>query len=498
VPPTPPTARELDAYRDGADRFIAELDEECYLHFAGLKDTLELVPIYERHADLMRLERAQALGEVASQSRGARELWRFACEGYLGDLTRDHAERAAELEAELEATIDGETIPYRMLRVAMANEPDRARRERLDQLRTDLGEEHLNPIHLEAAQVSQQAIPSLGATHYRELYEKFGFRLDDLAEQCRELLESTERLYERSADRLFRSNVGVSLAEAKRWDVARFFRAAEWDSAFKADRMLPALEGTLSDLGIDLRSQSNVHLDIEQREKKSPRAFCAGIEIPDRVMLVIQPIGGADDWRALFHEAGHTEHFAHTSRDLPMEDRRLGDNAVTEGWAMLLEHLTGEPAWLSRRLDMPRPHDFAVEGATGLLYFVRRYCAKLLYELEFHAADDVTKLQPRYVELLADALKIEPSPTDYLADIDGGFYVTEYLRSWAFEAQLRDFLREKFGNDWFSRRDAGSLLRELWSLGQRPTADELLADVTGAELQMAAVAERVREVLPQN
>ena len=30
-------------------------------------------------------------------------------------------------------------------------------------------------------------------------------------------------------------------------------------------------------------------------------------------MLVIQPQGGPDDWYALFHEAGHTEHFAFTS-----------------------------------------------------------------------------------------------------------------------------------------------------------------------------------------
>ena len=37
------------------------------------------------------------------------------------------------------------------------------------------------------------------------------------------------------------------------------------------------------------------------------------------------------------------------------------------------------------------------------------------------------------------------------------------------------------------------LLRELWELGQQPTAEELLKDVTGGTLAMAAVAERVRE-----
>ncbi len=205
--------------------------------------------------------------------------------------------------------------------------------------------------------------------------------------------------------------------------------------------MLPALETTLGELGIDLQAQENVHLDLESRPGKSPRAFCAPIEIPGRVMLVIQPIGGRDDWAALFHEAGHTEHYAHTSAALPMEAKRLGDMAVTEGWAMLFEHLVTDPAWLNRRLDVPRVDELAADGAATLLYFVRRYCAKLLYEIEFFQADDPASMRSRYAELLTDALKLPANPESYLSDIDGSFYVTGYLRSWAFEAQLRDFLR---------------------------------------------------------
>ena len=99
------------------------------------------------------------------------------------------------------------------------------------------------------------------------------------------------------------------------------------------------------------------------------------------------------------------------------------------------------------------------------------------------------------MDLLGDALKIEPSPIDYLGDIDAGFYVSSYLRSWAFEAQLRDFLREEYDSDWFARREAGTLLRELWELGQQPTAEELLKEVTGQTLEMAAVGGRIREFI---
>jgi hypothetical protein len=493
VAEAPSTSVSLDAYRERADRFLAELDQEHYLHYAGLKDTLDVAAIYERYADLTNLETARGLGDAAASSRNVRELWRFSCDGFLGNLTRDHAEREARVEATLEATIDGNRVPFRMLRPTIANEPDREKRREIDRVRCELTEEHLNPIHHDAWLEIRGAVRELGRETYLDLHRDFGMELDELAEQCREVLDATEKLYEDSADRVFRARAGVGLAEAERFDVARVFRATEWDPFFRADRMVPALEHTLSELGIDLRAQRNVHLDVEQRPQKTPRAFCAPIEIPGRIMLVIQPQGGPEDWRALFHEAGHTEHFAHTSADLPVEERRLGDHAITEGWAMLLQHLVDDPRWLTRRLDFPRPHEFASEGAVALLYVVRRYCAKLLYELEFQAAGDLALMADRYVELLGSALKIEPARIDYLNDIDSGFYVSAYLRSWAFEAQMRRFLREELGNDWFARREAGSLLRELWELGQKPTAEELLRDVTGDTLELSAVADDVRE-----
>jgi hypothetical protein len=485
----PPTSRELDAFRDVGDRFLAELDEEYYLHFAGLKETLDVEQVYARYEELTKLETAQKMKGAPT------ELWRFACEGFLGNLTRDHQERLAKAEAELEAKVDGKTIPYRMLRVEMSNEPDRDTRRRLEEARIRLLDEHLNPVYSDAAEIDRAAVRQLEAPNYYELYEGFGFRLESVAQECRALLEETEKLWEREGDRLFRSRLGIGLSDARPWDVPRLFRASELDTMYPSDRMLPALESTLADLGFDLRSQENVHLDLESRPSKSPRAFCAPIEVPGKVMLVIQPIGGKDDWEALFHEAGHTEHYANTSADLPMEAKRLGDMAVTEGWAMLMQHLVTDTAWLNRRLDVPRVDQLAHDGAVSLLYFVRRYSAKLLYEIEYFRADDVKSMQGRYFEILSDALKLPVNSESYLDDIDGSFYVTGYLRSWAFEAQLREFLRSEFGNAWFARREAGELLRELWSLGQGPTADELLRDVTGAKLEMASVADRVRENL---
>ena len=107
-----------------------------------------------------------------------------------------------------------------------------------------------------------------------------------------------------------------------------------------------------------------------------------------------------------------------------------------------------------------------------------------------------TKRSSSDAQLLSAAVGVPCPPSDCLEDVDGGFYCTCYLRAWAFEAQLRAYLREKFGSRWFATRDAGSLIRELWSEGQRMRAEEMLKDVTGSTLEMESVADRVREVLP--
>jgi hypothetical protein len=491
---TAPPRSELDDYRAEADRFIAALDEEYYLHFAGHKEAFQLEPIYERFADLTTLAACARVGAAAeSGGPGEIELWRFACEGYLGNVSRAEAEEIAGLEASLMADVGGEEIPFRMLRPAIANEPDRERRAQLDAVRVELAEEHLTPHHVSVAEIRREGTRRLGAPTYRELYDRFRFPLDELAAQCSAFLADTEDLYVATLDDLLRRRVGIGLDEARRSDVPRLFRATEWDPGFPAEQMVPALDWTLAGLGIDLRTQENVHLDIESRPKKTPRAFCAPIEVPGRIMLVIQPIGGPDDWHAFFHEAGHTEHFAHVRSELPVEAKRLGDNAVTEGWAMLFEHLVNDPTWLSRRLDFGGAQDFTAEASAGLLYFVRRYCAKFLYELELHGDTELEAMRPRYVEWIGEATKIEASPADFLSDVDAGFYSSCYLRAWALHAQLQSFLREEFGSGWFTRREAGSLLRELWGEGQRLTADELLDEVSGTELTLAAVEERIRE-----
>ena len=200
--------------------------------------------------------------------------------------------------------------------------------------------------------------------------------------------------------------------------------------------------------------------------------------------------GGRDDYAALFHEAGHTEHYAHVDATLPFEFRHLGDNSVTEGFAFLFEHLTEDPAWLEAILGRARL------GRVRRLHARQqaRVPAPLRGEAGIRAGAARRRARcrrcPRSTRgLLGDALAVEWPARTWLSDVDPGYYAANYLRAWAFETRLRKLLRERFGDEWFTEPAAGALLREIWSEGQRLDADELLAQVTGERIDFAVMLE---------
>jgi hypothetical protein len=493
---------DLAAYRLEAEAFTAELGEEYHAHFAGLRAELDVAPIYARHAALFEAGTIARLREQADAAaargedtaRRARMLLDFAVDGHVGLVTSELEERLAEREAGIRLSVvgRGEAIPFREAAIVQANEPDRERRAAIEAARLEATETHLNPLHRELLERTRAVARELGWPSYRALCEQLkGFDLERLARATAAFTAATEDAYaplvgpvaERTLD-------GLPLAELARADLPRLFRLAAADAAFDGAQLLPSFEATLAALGIDPAAQANVQLDVETRPLKSPRAFCVAVRVPQDVRLVVPPIGGRDDFVALLHEGGHVEHYAHVDPDLAFEYRHLGDNAVTEAFAFLFDHLVEDPAWLRARLGVEDADGaLAAHARATRLIFLRRYAAKLAYELGVHRPDPPgdAALRARYAQLLGAAARVRWPEQTYLADLDPGFYVACYLRAWALETHLRAHLRERFGEQWFARREAGDALRALWRDGQRLSAEELLGELTGAELDFGAL-----------
>jgi hypothetical protein len=497
---------ELAAYREQAEAFVAELGDAYYAHYAGLDDAFEVEQIYERHGALFSREAVERLGEASAvadaaaaagtggsdeEARRLRMLRDFAVEGHIGRATSELAERLAEREAGLRLDVGGAVLGFRESAVAQANEPDHERRLAIESARLEATAESLNPLHREALERTRELTRELGWESYRALCAELkGLDLARLSRQTELFLEATDEPYADVLAPAVQRTVGVPLARLTRADLPWFFRAREQDGAFPAERLLRAYEETLAGMGLEGTAGGRVLLDVEPRPRKSPRAFCVAVEAPRDVRLVVAPVGGRDDYVALLHEGGHAQHFAHVGESLAFEYRHLGDNAVTEAFAFLFDHLAENPEWLRRRLGVEDGDgELAAHARASRLVYLRRYCAKLAYELVAHGETPPgdTLLADVYSRALGGAIGVSWPTETFLSDMDDGFYVAAYLRAWALETHLRRWLSDSFGPAWFEVPEAGAALRSLWAEGQRLSAEELLASLTGETLDFGVL-----------
>ena len=492
---------DLDRYRERAESFGEELSREYYRHLAGHKRELEIEPIYETYADLFDRDSVMALRALAAgggngdEGRRLRYLLHFGFDGLVGMETRAEAEEIAGLEASLVVDSGDGAVPFRAVVIEQANETDGERRAALEDARNAVLDECLNPAYRAALERAHELCREFGWPSYTAAYgELRGIDLERLQAQTAEFLEATGGAYGPLVDgQLTRAGL-PELGGLRRSDMPRLFRTPELDDVFPADRLIASFEATLAGLGIDLREQPNVHLDTDSRPTKSPRAFCSTPRVPEEVYLVIAPHGGFEDYAALFHEGGHTEHYASTAADLSYEFRQLGDNSVTESFAFLIEHLVSDPVWLRERLGVEDAAQAVEHSRAFRLVMLRRYSAKLAYELDLHGGSaDMARMPERYSELLSEAVRVPWPRVSWLADVDDGFYAACYLRAWALETHWRAALEDRFGESWFANFEAGEWLRGLWRHGQRLDADELIGEVLGEELDFTRLAAEYHE-----
>ena len=484
------TALDLETYRRRAEDFLGALDREHYEHFSGRKPVCDTAAVYERFPDLFTREAVLELDAVYEATadlepkRQLAYLVTFAVDGYLGGETRLLADEIANTESAATIEVDGETIGLRQAGVVQGNEADAGRRARIQQARLEATDVHLNPLLRRLWEQSHELAVGLGYPDYMDLYSTVkGHDYLHLRAELEQFLAESEGVYERSMDRLTRERLGLTLDELAYSDLPYLWRAPGFDGVFTAERLVPSLRATLSGMGIDLDAQANVHLDTEVRPLKTPRAFCSPVSVPGEIYLVVLPRGGQDDYGALFHEAGHTEHFAHVDPALPFEYRYLGDNAVTEGFAFVLEHLLVNALWLEEQLGFTESGDYLRFAAVNDLYFMRRYAAKLAYETELHrVAGDLSSVAEVYSRKLTAATKVAVPPQNYLADVDDAFYCAEYLRAWMLEGHFRMMLQDRHGLDWFRSDKASAWLKQMWSDGQHWPAERLLLKHGGGRL----------------
>jgi Peptidase family M3 len=495
--------------RADANAFMEEVSREFLLVHSGLKGTAELQPIYERYArvlgpaamDLVRAEfRDAAPGSEAY--RGARLMLEWEVESQTGRALAELEEREIAWESSaVVALADGRQFPYHQAAIEIANTTDRRDRLAIDEARAALVESGLVPIRRDRLQRERDFVESLEiAPSYNAAFTVMsGIPLDDLVDQCRQCLRDTEAVWGDLLPRAAQRSLGVPVSDLTRADALALVRAPEFDRYFPGAAMEDAVRRQVTEMGVDPGAGGRVRYDTGERAGKRSRAFCAPVQVPDEVYLVMRPHGGQTDYQTLLHELGHALHFAYTRADLPFEYRWVGDNSVTESYAMLFDHLMQNPGWLLRYSGLGKRElpPFLRAAALEELQFLRRYCAKLIYEVQLYGGQLSWDLMPDlYVETLSEATSFRYRRADAFIDVDSRYYAARYLRAWQLGALLAEALTERFNDDWYRNPRAGPwIVEELFAEGQRELADEIAQRVAGRSLSFGPVIKAVERLI---
>ena len=503
------TSLTLDRLREDGRRFSEEISREHYLAMAGLKPQAELQPIFTKYRDILSADSLalardhfRATKEGSEDRRSARILleWQAEAQSARELAPLDEQEMAWSSSAMIPLP-DGSRLQFEMAPIEIANGADRQRRLVIDTARAQLIERELAPLKRERLQREKDITEQLEmARDYNAAWELLsGIDLADLRTQCEQFLRATADMWRETFREFVPRILGIKPEEATRADALALMRAREFDPSFPAREMESRVQAQVRDMGIDPSSSGRIRLDTGERDGKRSRAFCAPVRIPAEVYLVMRPHGGQTDWSTFLHELGHALHFAYMRDDYPFEYLWLGDNSVTEAYAMLFDHLMQDEGWLKRYTDLGAndTRNFLRSAGFEEMQFLRRYCGKIIYETQLYGGQvRWESLQDLYVDVLTSATSFKYSRADAFVDVDPRYYSARYLRAWQHQSLINETLTGKFDSDWWRNPRAGPwVVQNLFSEGQRELADEQARRVSGKPLSFAPLVRKIETLL---
>jgi hypothetical protein len=157
-----------------------------------------------------------------------------------------------------------------------------------------------------------------------------------------------------------------------------------------------------------------------------------------------------------------------------------------------------DKGWLLRysELGSGRLGEFLRAAGFEELHFLRRYCAKLLYEVQVYSGQlDWKQMPDLYAETLTSATTFRYHTADAFVDLDPRYYSARYLRAWQLQSVVDEALVNRFDVDWYRNPAAGPwFVRELLAEGQRESADEV-ATRAGGSLSFAPLIRKIEKLL---
>lgn len=466
----------------------------------GQTPIVSLAEIEETAADLFSASTIESLQTLTDQPDGAMEserkarqnLLQIARLGFLKNQTKEISKEIETCQNAVSICFRDETLNLRQAQTRLGFE-ERAQARREIFIRLYEAKNSCADLLTEKFAVLQEKTRQLGFTSFRKLFEEATeINFYKFSQKARHFLEKTEKIYFRQLSENIRK---TNLNEKSLHFADSFYlrRQLEHEKSFDVEKLPRLYAKVLENFNFSSYKIPNILL------KSTSEIFRTEIfrpNVPDKVYFCFADRSGVSNYTEFLRGFGKANLAAWTSKDLLNRFPEFvfsPDAVLTKAYGFLFQTLLSDEVFLRKVLniwDDKLLSQIKEENRFWILSETRRKVLQLEMETQvFSAAGNLAEICETAAETFTDNLGFHFDKQQMLYEVSESFSSQKSLRAFLFAFGLREYLRERYGFDWWQKRKAFEELIDFWNAAERYKAEEM-AQMIGFEMNFDLLAEQ--------
>ncbi|WP_455463792.1 M3 family metallopeptidase [Candidatus Hodarchaeum mangrovi] len=314
--------------------------------------------------------------------------------------------------------------------------------------------------------ISKQVYSIYGSSPLQSYLEKEFISYDNLIDLVTKIGDESKKPFLAAADHYAPEILGKDHFEYfDDFYVARGKIYSPLNKYFTKKNPLKIIRQILVDWGFE-ENLSRISVDSEDREKKSPSAFCFSVSVPNDIRVIYKKVSPFSDFTSIFHEFGHAIHGSSGIPTDPFWVRYLIPMSVAETFSIFLETLLENPLFLEKELDLPEEAINEIIDRRHFmgLYFLVFYSANSLMKLEYwkrdYSIDQASSVWANltkrfYWEIPGNYWLLHHITPNY--DLYAPSYILASIRAYEWINQMMD----EYGELFWREKQAGGVFHDL-------------------------------------